>query len=150
MKQVSEFVPIRFRTGFNDDGREAGAAAGIRCEDPSLTVQDAKGDTDINTIMSRYVQGGLAPQVVRVPLEGDFTEITDLRGALEAVRAAQESFANLDAKVRARFDHDPAKFHDFCVDPANLEELRKLGLAVPAPAAAAAPGAPASPPSPAQ
>lgn len=135
MKKAIEFVPVRFRTGFNDDGEEAGLAAGLVCWDISLTVQDPKDDCDINRIMSRYVQSGVAPQVTRVPIQGDFTEIVDYRTALEAVQGAQQAFQSLDGKVRARFGHDPARFHDFCLDPANLPELRKLGLAVPAPEA---------------
>lgn len=144
MKQVSQFVPVVFRTGFNDDGVAAGDAAALECRDVSLTVQDPKDECDINRIMSRYVQSGVVPQVTRVPLEGDFSDLVDYRSALEAVRAVQESFSTLDAQVRQRFDHDPAKFHDFCLDPANLPELRKMGLAKPGPVDSEAP--PASPP----
>lgn len=139
MKQVKEFIPIRFRSGFNDDGVAAGAAAALVCDDISLTVQADREAADINTIMSRYTQTAVAPQLVRVPVEGDFDDIFDFRDAMAAVRAAQESFAALPPNLRQRFDHDPAAFHDFCVDPANLPELRALGLAVPAPEAPAAP-----------
>ena len=38
----------------------------------------------------------------------------------------------MPADVRARFNNDPALFVDFCSDEANLDEMRKLGLAVPA------------------
>jgi len=38
----------------------------------------------------------------------------------------------LDARTRERFDNDPGAFVDFCLDPSNLEELRKMGLAMPA------------------
>lgn len=143
MKQVSEFVPVRFRSGFNDDGTAAGEAAGLRCEDVSLAVQDPRDEVDINSIVSRYLPGGMAPQVTRVPLEGDFSDITDFHSALAAVEAARAAFMSQDAKVRERFGNDPGAFHDFCVDPGNLPELRKLGLAAPAPEV---PDAPPPPP----
>jgi len=143
MKQVAEFVPVRFRTGFNDNGEAAGEAAGLCCRDVSLSVQDAKADCDINTIMSRYVTSGVAPQVTRVPLEGDFSEVTDYQSAMLAVQRAQESFLSLDGKVRERFGHDAGRFVDFCLDPANLPELRKMGLAPPAQEPPPAPAAPA-------
>jgi phage internal scaffolding protein len=42
--------------------------------------------------------------------------------------AAQDSFLALPAKVRARFDNDPALFVDFASDEANRDELKALGL----------------------
>ena len=47
---------------------------------------------------------------------------------------AQEQFAALDAAVRSRFDNDPAKFLEFTADPANADEMVKMGLAVAKPA----------------
>ena len=31
--------------------------------------------------------------------------------------------------IRERFGNDPAKFVDFCVNPANIEAVREMGLA---------------------
>ena len=42
----------------------------------------------------------------------------------------------LPSEVRDRFEHDPRKFVDFCVDPANIEAVRDMKLA-PRPAAPA-------------
>lgn len=116
-----------------------------RVPELSLTVQSQKEEADINVIVARARFTGEAPQNIRMPLQGDFTEVGDFRQCLHAVRQAQESFDALPARTRNRFDNDPAKFVDFCLDPANLAEARELGLAVPAPEAPASPPAPPPP-----
>lgn len=94
----------------------------------SLTVQADARDADINVIVDRYVRTGHIPALSRVPSYGDFDGISDYRTALHAVRAAEEQFMALPAKVRSRFENDPAAFVDFCEDPANRVELADLGL----------------------
>lgn len=104
---------------------------GLECKDPSLAVQDQADEADINTIVRNFGITGKLPQSVRVPTYGDFEGIDDYREAIEAVRAADASFMAMPAEVRSRFGNDPAAFVDFCSDPSNLPEMRKLGLAVP-------------------
>lgn len=104
---------------------------GFFCEGPDLAVQSQKDEADINTIVKNFGVTGTLPQGVRVPTYGDFTGIGDYQEALHAINAAQESFMAMPADVRTRFDNDAAKFVDFCSNSANLEEMRKLGLAVP-------------------
>ena len=108
-------------------------ATGLRCEDASLTVQSQKDEADINTIVRNFGITGKIPQNVRVPTYGDFEFVGDYRSALEAVRAAEKSFMEMPAEVRYRFQNDPQAFVEFCSDPGNVDEMRKLGLAVPAP-----------------
>lgn len=57
---------------------------------------------------------------------------------MNALIAADDSFMELPADLRARFDHNPGKFVDFCSDAKNRDELIKLGL-VPKPADPAGP-----------
>lgn len=97
----------------------------------SLTVQSHTEDADINVMIKKFLKTGQIPQSVRVPEYGDYLGITDFRGALDAVLEAQDNFNQMPAEVRARFNNDPAEFHDFCMNPDNLPELRKMGLAVP-------------------
>lgn len=95
----------------------------------SLTVQAHAEDADINVMMRRFGVTGRLPENVRVPQYADFSEVSDFRSALHSVMEAQDNFMQLDAAVRQRFSNDPQLFLDFCSDPANLPELRKMGLA---------------------
>lgn len=101
---------------------------GYQCSGDSLTVQSQAKDSDINVIMDRYLKTGQLPPVSRVPTYGDFDGISDYREAMEVVRAAQEQFMALPAKVRARFENDPHQFIEFCSDARNVAELSELGL----------------------
>lgn len=141
---------IFLRAGFpfNYDTNAAGDESGLKCEDKSLALQSQAEDADINVILKRFGVTGQMPVSARPVTYQDFEGIFDFRTALEAVRAGEEAFMQLPAEVRSRFSHDPQVFVEFCSDPANLPELRKLGLAkevvdgspgepVPAPAAPA-------------
>lgn len=114
-------------------------ATGLECKDPSLTVQSDATDADINTIVQRFGLTGTVPSGLRIPQYGDFSEVVDYRSALEAVREAEARFMELPAATRARFENDPQLFLEFCdqLTPdgtalANLDEMRKMGLAIPA------------------
>lgn len=99
------------------------------CNDPSLAVQSQKDEADINNIVRNFGVTGQLPQAIRLPQYGDFDGVSDYRTAVEAVREAQASFAQVPSKVRAEFDNDPGAFATFCLDPANLPKLREWGLA---------------------
>lgn len=105
---------------------------GLRCIGPGKTVQSQKEEADINTIVRNFGVTGKLPQGVRVPSYGDFYDVEDYRTAIDAVRAAEASFKQMPAHVRDRFQNDPQLFVEFCEDSRNLDEMRKLGLAVPA------------------
>jgi len=104
----------------------------LYCLDPSRTVQSQKEEADINTIVRNFGLTGHLPQGVRVPSYIDYEDVTDFQSALAAITAAEKAFMQFPHFVRARFDNDPARFVDFCSDARNLEEMRALGLAVPA------------------
>lgn len=95
----------------------------------SLTVQSQSEDADINMIVRRMTSTGQMPTTARVPEYGDFESVGDYRSALHAVMEAQDNFMQLPAKVRAQFSNDPQEFLTFASDPANIDELRKMGLA---------------------
>lgn len=117
------------------DSAVLSVATGLACRDPSLAVQSQKDEADINTIVRNFGVTGKLPQNVRVPTFGDFDTVDDYRSALEAMRVAESSFMAMPSSVRERFENDPQRFVEFCSDSSNLEEMRKLGLAVPAPQA---------------
>lgn len=97
---------------------------------PSKVQQNLKDRTDINLIMQKYQKTGLIDHV-KDPNKadyGDFSEVQDYQSALNQVMEAQEAFMTLSAKVRKRFDNDPAQFISFMEDPSNEKEAQDLGL----------------------
>lgn len=130
---MAKWVPPVVRAYGAYDPDAASDAAGLECADVSRTRQSDAKDADINTIVKNFGLSGTVPVGVRVPTYGDFEFVGDYRSAIDAVRSADASFLAMPADIRSRFDNDPARFVDFCSDSSNLEELRKLGLAVPAP-----------------
>lgn len=90
-----------------------------------------KDECDVNKIVGRYRTTGFLPQRSGQPVYGDFTNVDDYQTALEKVRRAQEAFMSLPARLRARVDNDPGKFVAWATDPANVDELRELGLVPP-------------------
>jgi len=95
---------------------------------PTRTKQSFRDECDINNIVKRFNVTGQLPVGSVQPQYGDFSGITDYQSALNAVMAAQDSFLALPAKLRARFDNDPALFVEFASDEANRDEMKALGL----------------------
>lgn len=101
----------------------------------SRTQQHMAGETDINNIMRKYEKTGILTHVSRYAGQyGDFSGVPDYKTGVELVMAADEMFMSLPAKIRDRFNNDPAQFIDFATDEENLEELRSMGLAPKLPA----------------
>lgn len=126
-------VPF-LRTPYNYDVDKASDDSGLECKDPSLTQQHMAEECDINYIVERFgVTGQLPVAPSYTPTYGDFTGVADYRQALDAVRAADDAFMALPAKIRERFDNDPALFVDFCssTDPDVRSEAIELGLIPP-------------------
>lgn len=113
---------------------------------PSLTKQADKEACDINKILERYNRTGQLPDLIlEDPRYGDFSSVPTFQEAFEIVARAEAQFSALDARVRDRFTNDPVAMLAFCNDPANFEEMVKLGLALPRPAQTE-PNSPAAPP----
>ncbi|WNK12423.1 MAG: internal scaffolding protein [Microvirus sp.] len=124
---------MKYMRAENDyDTNAASDESALHCLDDSLAVQSQKDESDINTIVRRFGLTGQLPTNVRVPLDEEFVDVMDYRSALDAIRQADASFYRMPAGIRARFDNDPAAFVEFCSDSSNLDEMRKMGLAVPA------------------
>lgn len=140
-----------FERGFRERGPDPGidCQAAIEAGDHCHTIQSAKDECDINKIMERYARTGLLQVDGRTPHWGiDVTNAPkDLETAYAAVMRAEELFAALPAVVRRRFGDDPVQFCDFANDPANVDELRKMGLAKPEAPVAPPAGGGSQPPS---
>lgn len=121
---------IVFRTGYDFMFGERGDID--FGDEPSLTIQSAKDECDINLIIER-ANAGMAPAFVneRVPQFGDFSEVADYQSAFNQVIEAQDQFAALPSKVRARFGNDPAQLLSFISDASNRDEAIRLGLISP-------------------
>lgn len=104
---------------------------GLDCsKDPKIVEASHAEDCDINVLLARYEKTGQFPETPANIDQafGDFSNIPDLQGVMEAAQQAEEAFMELPAKVRAKFDHDPAKLWDYLHNPENMEESYKLGL----------------------
>lgn len=110
--------------------RDPGA---LYCRDPSLTKQAFKDECDINKIMSMFRNASEAEAYISTlgPQNGsyfDCTQVVDFRTARDQVLQAEQAFKALPANVRSRFENDPAQLVEFCADPANRDEMVRLGL----------------------
>lgn len=101
---------------------------------PSRTKQSFRDECDVNLIMKRFKNSMGVDYLNRFNgymdgKFGDFTGVVDYRSAIDQIRQAKEVFGALPAKVRSRFQNDPAEFLDFVGNPNNGDELVALGLA---------------------
>lgn len=105
----------------------------VRFVGEGRTKQSFKDQADINFIMARYLKSGSLDYVARH--EGKYGEVSPLsfHEAMNIVARSQEMFDDLPSELRKRFGHDPAAFLAFVQDSKNIDEMRKLGLASPAP-----------------
>lgn len=117
-----------------DDGRVKVSTIN---EEPSLTDQQWADEVDVNVIMARYSKTGVWNGRPNNGQYADLTSITDYRTSLDKIMKAQEAFDQLDARIRNRFENDPAQLIDFLRDEKNKAEAQELGLINPEPPPAA-------------
>lgn len=105
-------------------------ACATRFEDDSLTQQQFVEDCDINVLAMRFGMTNQPMPIAPVdPLAyGDFSDVPDLRTALDRVREANERFYSLPWQLRKRFDNRPGKLWEFVNDRDNADEAVRLGL----------------------
>lgn len=117
------------RTPYNYNRDEASKVTGLECKDEHLAQQQFKDECDINVIVERFGVTGKLPLTTMQPMAGDFTSVEDFQSAVNSVKAAEANFMTLPSKIREKFLNRADKFVDFCIDPANIEEVRAMGLA---------------------
>lgn len=127
------FNPVKSSAAHSFDRAAWSEVHGLVCPEPSRTIQSQEEDANINNIVRNFGLTGKLPVVSRLPEYGDFDGISDYREAIEAVRQAERDFMALPSALRDKLKNDPQRFLEFCEDPANLDELRKYGLAIPKP-----------------
>jgi len=124
MKDKLPFV----RNPYNYDMALVSQETGLACKDPSLAQQHMKDECDINVIVERFGVTGQLPVRAIEPSYGDFSGVSDYHTALNKIKAADEAFMALPAKLRAKFDHDPNALLNFLENEQNRGEAIELGL----------------------
>lgn len=99
------------------------------------TKQSFKKECDINHIMGRYLKSGNVDHLVKHAGQFGFAPAYTFQDAMNSVLKAEEMFMDLPSEVRARFGNSPSAFLDFAQRSENIDELRRLKLAPPAPKA---------------
>jgi len=114
----------------NLEKRENGSVrvATINSE-PSKTQQQFKDMCDVNKIIAKFKKTG---QITHISSSsGQYMDISnkpDYLTAMNTIVQAQQSFMQLPAKLRKRFDNDPAQLLEFVHDEKNRQEAIDLGL----------------------
>lgn len=127
--ETGEVITPFIRTPYNYNTNQVSDATGTDTGTDSKTQQQFAEEVDINTIVERFRVTGEMPPAVNFPQPQEFAETFDFQTAMNVIRQAQESFMELPAKARARFDNNPQKFMEFMNDAENQDEAIKLGLA---------------------
>lgn len=131
------------------DGSRIDPTTGEVIRLPSRTKQEFVKQCDINNIIKEFTLTGQVNHISAKAAQGaylDLPDAYDFQSSMNTVIHAQEAFMSLPAAVRDRFHNEPGEFLAFVSDPANGDELVKLGLRNPPPRPAAAPNPPAETP----
>lgn len=120
----------KYRVAYDGDPDNTAELCCVKDFGESLTQQSFTQDADINVLVKRFGLDNAKLPVAPIDprFYGDFTDVPDLRTALDIVRDAENRFMDLPAALRARFDNQPGKLWDFVNDPINAEACVQLGL----------------------
>lgn len=120
---------IRVVGGYDSDA--VSELSALHCPEETLTRQEFKDECDINTIIDMFGIGEM-PIIPREWTSNvDISDaVSDFQTAMNQVNDARDAFLELPARIRSRFDNNPALFVDFCSDVNNRAEMINLGLVV--------------------
>lgn len=100
----------------------------LKFKEATMTDQSFKSECDINNIVRRCLQTGVAPQV-EGGIYGDFVDLpNDLQSSYEFIEEAGSRFMQLPSDVRREFNNDPMQLLSFLQNPANKQRACELGL----------------------
>lgn len=119
---------VFIKSPYNYDMDKESELTGLMCMDETRAQQQFKDESDINTIVKRFGLTGELPDDFKAPVSGDFTNIMDFQSAMNAIRAAEESFMEMPAEMRARFNNDPQRLIEFLDNGDNRDEALKMGI----------------------
>lgn len=118
---------VYFRNGLNTDDDLLSHRTGLACSTPSLTQQHMRDECDINIMVERFARGQDVPVPPAWP-SVDLDRNYSYQEMLNTVIAAEQAFFSLDAKLRERFQNDPAQLMEFLSSDKNRDEAISLGL----------------------
>lgn len=96
---------------------------------PDRAKQAFADECDINNIVRRFEETGLVEHVNgRPPRYEDLVNVTNYYDAMLEIRAAEEAFMDLPARIREQYDNDPGKLIEALHDPAEHDRLVELGV----------------------
>lgn len=98
------------------------------CKEIGRVKPEFKKSCDVNEILKRYSQTGRINAMVKQPAFIDVSDVTEYQESLNIVIKAQQTFAELPAKVRDRFGNNPENFMEFVHEEGNEDEMIRLGL----------------------
>lgn len=96
---------------------------------PSRTKQQFAQECDINNIMARYQKTGAIAHANQNEARYGFATGLDFRESIELVKEAQDQFNDLPSSLRKKFGNSPQNYLEFVQDPANQDEMIRLGMA---------------------
>ena len=98
----------------------------------SRAQQQFKKDCDVNLIIAKFKKTGTVTHVrnAAAGVYADMTDAPSYQEALQTVINAERAFEEVPAKIRERFNHDPALMMEFLSQKENDEEAIKLGLKI--------------------
>lgn len=130
---VESKLPV-FKTPYNHDTDFEARRTGTYNDEPSLTKQEFKEETDINVIMERFTRGGALPPPVLPEHFMDLAERPTYFDTQQRLAEANRTFYMLPAELRAEFLNDPTRWADAvvkAVDSNDRTGLAALGVEVP-------------------
>lgn len=136
VNEDGELVPINtnFATPNNRDWRAESFATALYCKDESKTQQHLAEETDINTIVNRFMKTGQIPEVRTPPAYQDLTTQEDYHTYLNRIANINGEFYKLPAAIRASYQNDPGQWLQDVnerIAAGDLEPLREMGMQLP-------------------
>lgn len=120
----------KVRVPFAYDVDAVSEDSAFECVGESRTHQSFAEECDINRLVERFGIGlGEVPEFQAFDV--DFTQAGDFQSAMQELRAAQEAFNALPARMRAEFGNDAGAFVDAVSDPEAAELRGRLGIYIP-------------------
>lgn len=123
----------QWKTPWNHDTDLEARRTGTYNDEPSLTKQEFKEETDINVILERFMRGGDAPPPVLPEHFMDLTQRPTYFDVAQRIAEANKTFYMLDAETRAKHLNDPNRWADEVVQATNRGDkaaLEALGIEV--------------------
>jgi phage internal scaffolding protein len=115
---------VKFKTAYGDRTR-----SGFETTGESLTQQSHAQAADVRNIIKQYDRTGLIANVNKgIAQYGDYSEINECAEALNMVREANESFAEIPSHIREQFGNNAGAFFEFATNPKNSEKMIEMGL----------------------